>query len=53
MKTKAKFNPWLVVLGALGCNALLITLANLDGFYLQPVMDEFGWSRSRISINDV
>lgn len=50
MKTKAKFNPWLVVLGALGCNALLITLANLDGFYLQPVMDEFGWSRTAASL---
>lgn len=45
-----KFNPWLIVLGALGCNALLITLANVDGFFLAPIMEQFGWTRTEASL---
>ena len=45
-----KFNPWLIVLGALGCNSLLISLANLDGFFLAPVMEEFNWTRTQASL---
>lgn len=50
MDTKKKFNPWLVVLGSLGCSGLLITLANTDGLYLAPVMEEFGWTRTAASL---
>lgn len=50
MTERRNFNPWLIVLGVVGCNGLLIMLANMDGYYLAPVMEEFGWSRTAASL---
>ena len=47
---KVKFNPWLIILGSIGCSGLLITLSNTDGLYLGPVMEEFGWNRTSASL---
>ena len=47
---KVKFNPWLIILGSIGCSGLLITLSNTDGLYLGPVIEEFGWNRTSASL---
>lgn len=48
---ESNFNPWLIVLGCVGCSAMLITiLCNTAGMFLTPVMEEFGWSRTQASL---
>ena len=48
---KTKFNPWFIVLGAMGASVLTITfLCNTAGLFLSPVMEEFGFSRTQASL---
>lgn len=51
MTSKKQFNPWLIVLGVVGCSGMVITvLCNTAGLFLAPVMEESGWSRTDVSL---
>jgi MFS family permease len=48
---KTWFNPWFIVLGLVGCSGMVITvLCNTAGMFLAPVMQEFSWSRTQVSL---
>lgn len=51
MEKKVHFSPWLIILGCVGCSGLMITvLCNTAGLFLAPVMKQFGWSRTEVSL---